>query len=202
MSRFAQHGVKVPADVVEIVGRPQVESVVLHPGLSPQVSEGCTVTLPPTWYGHLDDSRCCSLTIGQGSCPPCCSTAARSSSARTHGAAAPHHSAAALRRLRLGSAAHLRASRGVGADAGRLLQPRARTHLGRLERRRRLPYSEKPLAIVDLQSHVSAERFLEELPIARVAYVLRADAVSLELDGLLQDLLVPDRLASPRHLVK
>jgi hypothetical protein len=32
--------------------------------------------------------------------------------------------------------------------------------------------------------------------------VLRADAVSLELDGLLQNLLVPDQLASPRHLVK
>lgn len=64
MDRFALHGVKVPDDAFQIVGRPQVESIQVHPGPAPCVAEGCTVMYAPTWYGYLDDSRYCSLPIG------------------------------------------------------------------------------------------------------------------------------------------
>jgi hypothetical protein len=63
-------------------------------------------------------------------------------------------------------------------------------------------YSEKPLAVVNTQSYVSAEDFLKEIPVARAAYVVHADLVPLELQQVLDDLLVHDPLASRRREMK
>lgn len=63
-------------------------------------------------------------------------------------------------------------------------------------------YSEKPLAVVNTESCLSAEDFLEEIPVARAAYVIDADSVPLRLRQILDDLLVHDPLGSRRRAVK
>ena len=63
IDRFASHGVKVPRDAFEIVGRPQAEGIVIADrpiGERPNP----VVLYAPTWFGYLSDSHYSSLPIG------------------------------------------------------------------------------------------------------------------------------------------
>jgi hypothetical protein len=211
IDRFAQHGVKVPADAFEIVGRPQVESVVVHPGPPPQVAEGCTVMYAPTWFGYLDDSRYCSLAIGhevvtallQHGCTvvfrphPWCRRRQELAHEVDRIIRLLHSDASGSGRQHVyGPAAESERTLVDCFNLSHALISDVSSVVGDFL------YSEKPLAIIDTQSHVSAEHFLKEFPVARAAYVLHADSAPLELDGLLDELLVRDPLASRRHDVK
>ena len=58
--RYAAHGVAIPRDTFDIVGRPQVEGVATAEGPVPAEP---TVLYAPTWRGHVDETAYHSLPI-------------------------------------------------------------------------------------------------------------------------------------------
>ncbi len=62
--RYAAHGVTIPADKFEIVGRPQVEGVLPAAGPISAVEQP-TVLYAPTWRGHVAETMLDSLPIGE-----------------------------------------------------------------------------------------------------------------------------------------
>ncbi len=63
IDRFAAHGIAMPADIFEVVGRPQVEGVLPASGPVADI-EHPTVLYAPTWAGFYADSNHCSLPVG------------------------------------------------------------------------------------------------------------------------------------------
>lgn len=64
IDRYARHGVEIPAEKFEIVGRPQVEGIKrMRPGRGRR--EEKTVLYAPTWRGPYDDTRVYSLPHGR-----------------------------------------------------------------------------------------------------------------------------------------
>ncbi|MBW9206486.1 CDP-glycerol glycerophosphotransferase family protein [Mumia sp. zg.B17] len=59
--RYAAHGVAIPRDTFDVVGRPQVEGVRQVEG---PVPADPTVLYAPTWRGHVDETAYHSLPIG------------------------------------------------------------------------------------------------------------------------------------------
>ncbi|KAA1423694.1 hypothetical protein FE697_008950 [Mumia zhuanghuii] len=59
--RYAAHGVSIPREKFDVVGRPQVEGVDRFDG---PVPEKPTVLYAPTWRGHVDETAYHSLPIG------------------------------------------------------------------------------------------------------------------------------------------
>ncbi|QMW67558.1 CDP-glycerol glycerophosphotransferase family protein [Mumia sp. ZJ1417] len=59
--RYAAHGVSIPRDTFDVVGRPQVEGVTRVDGPVPAQP---TVLYAPTWRGHVDETAYHSLPIG------------------------------------------------------------------------------------------------------------------------------------------
>jgi hypothetical protein len=211
VDRFALHGVKVPKDAFEIVGRPQVDSIVVHPGPPPSVVEGCTVMYAPTWYGYLDDSRYCSLPVGYRIVSALiergCTVVFRPHPWARRRDELSREVDRIVRLLRTDSAVSGRRHLyGAAAESDRTLADCFNVADALISDISSVIgdflYSEKPLAIVDMQSYVSAEDFIKEVPVARAAYVLHADSVPLEVDRLLDDLLLHDPLAARRREVK
>ena len=63
IDRYARHGVHIPREKFQVVGRPQVEQIEPARGpLAQQVPP--TVLYAPTWQGPYADSRVCSLPLG------------------------------------------------------------------------------------------------------------------------------------------
>lgn len=61
--RYADHGVHIPEDKFDIVGRPQVEAVEQSDG---PVGTGRPVVLyAPTWRGHVEETKFDSLPLGE-----------------------------------------------------------------------------------------------------------------------------------------
>ena len=63
IDRYARHGVHIPLDKFEIVGRPQVELISPSRGPIAELSDK-TVLYAPTWRGPYADSRVYSLPLG------------------------------------------------------------------------------------------------------------------------------------------
>ncbi|WP_152364009.1 CDP-glycerol glycerophosphotransferase family protein [Microlunatus speluncae] len=70
--RYADHGVRIPADRFRVVGRPQVEAVEVSP-TAPSRFEGQArssldpdrpVLYAPTWRGHVTETQLSSLPVG------------------------------------------------------------------------------------------------------------------------------------------
>ncbi|MGH1562426.1 CDP-glycerol glycerophosphotransferase family protein [Mumia sp. DW29H23] len=59
--RYAAHGVAIPRDTFDVVGRPQVEGVTR---VDAPVPADPTVLYAPTWRGHVDETAYHSLPIG------------------------------------------------------------------------------------------------------------------------------------------
>ncbi|MCW2810732.1 MAG: hypothetical protein JWP61_1190, partial [Friedmanniella sp.] len=64
IDRYARHGVTIPREKFQIVGRPQVERIVPATGPVSAVAQP-TVLYAPTWQGPYADSRVYSLPIGR-----------------------------------------------------------------------------------------------------------------------------------------
>jgi hypothetical protein len=65
VDRYARHGVDIPAEKFEIVGRPQVETIdVRPPSWQPPEGHVPTVLYAPTWIGPFADSAVYSLPVG------------------------------------------------------------------------------------------------------------------------------------------
>ncbi|CAA9385497.1 MAG: Integral membrane protein [uncultured Propionibacteriaceae bacterium] len=63
IDRYARHGVHIPPEKFQIVGRPQVEAISKAPRPIAEI-EAPTVLYAPTWRGPFADSRVYSLTVG------------------------------------------------------------------------------------------------------------------------------------------
>lgn len=62
--RYAEHGVRIPADRFRIVGRPQVEDVVVVDPADRSRPAPQTVLYAPTWRGHVTETQLSSLPVG------------------------------------------------------------------------------------------------------------------------------------------
>ncbi|HEU5128885.1 MAG TPA: CDP-glycerol glycerophosphotransferase family protein [Glycomyces sp.] len=65
IDRYAAHGVSIPPEKFDIVGRPQV-SVLDIPRTAIGDVESPTVLYAPTWTGFYEDANYCSLPLGPG----------------------------------------------------------------------------------------------------------------------------------------
>ncbi len=64
IDRYARHGVQIPREKFQVVGRPQVEQI--HRAQAPIAANPApTVLYAPTWRGPFADSRVYSLPIGE-----------------------------------------------------------------------------------------------------------------------------------------
>lgn len=58
IDRYAEHGVKIPKDSFEIIGRPQLSNIEIR---NDKESNNYTVLLAPTWAGYYEDANFSSL---------------------------------------------------------------------------------------------------------------------------------------------
>jgi hypothetical protein len=206
IDRFAAHGVDVPPQLFEIVGRPQVADV----AVAPPAREGravTTVLYAPTWAGFHTDSAYSSLPIGvtivSALIARGCNVIYR-----------PHPYTGRTRALELASA---RIKELLRRDA----ESNGRKHAWgeQAELAMRLVdcfnasdalisdvssvvpdflYSEKPFAVCAMLGGLDA--FVDAFPIARGGYTIAGDARNL--DAVLDDLLGDDPLRPARHSLK
>ena len=206
IDRFAAHGVDVPPQLFEIVGRPQVADVMVAP--PPGRGHGVkTVLYAPTWAGFHIDSAYSSLPIGFAIVSELlqrgCTVIYR-----------PHPYTDRTRSLEAESA---RIKDLLRADA----QASGRKHVWgeRAEKTMSLVdcfnasdalisdvssvvpdflYSEKPFAVCAMLGGLDA--FVEGFPIARGGYTIASEASNL--GPVLDDLLGADPLRPARHKLK
>jgi hypothetical protein len=206
IDRFAMHGVDVPPQLFEIVGRPQVADVHVAPPQG-QGHPMKTVLYAPTWAGFHTDSAYSSLPIGvrivSALVERGCDVVYR-----------PHPYTGRTRALEVESA---RIKELLRKDA----EANGRKHVWgeRAEQAMSLVdcfnvsdalisdvssvvpdflYSEKPFAVCAMLGGLDA--FVEGFPIARGGYTIAADAANL--DDVLDRLLGDDPLRPARHSLK
>lgn len=206
IDRFAQHGVHVPLETFSMVGRPQVESIVV---VSTPISDmpNKTVLYAPTWAGFYEDSNYSSLPIGfdivANLIERGCRVIFRS---HPYTKRNKQHALAAERIERLleqdkdsGGADHVwgdeaehrmtivdcfNESNALIADVSSVIPD--------------FLYSEKPFALTAMRSSPAA--FAEDFPIAKAAYVINSDLSNLS--HSLDDLLRRDPLQEKRREIK
>ena len=206
IDRYARHGVHIPPEKFRIVGRPQVEQILLARGPIAAIDQP-TVLYAPTWQGPYADSRVYSLPLGR------------------------QIVAEALRRqVRVIFRAHpfnyrYPDARAMIAEIGALLDAdrdkSGREHLWGPAAEQEMSiedcfnasdamisdvsavvsdylHSGKPFAMVSIGT--MPEELVVAAPAARAAYVLREDLSNL--DSVFDDLLGADPLAAERHRTK
>jgi hypothetical protein len=207
IDRFASHGVEVPREAFEIVGRPQVESIEV--ATAPiEASTAKRVLYAPTWFGYLEDSRYCSLPIGaavvKGLIERGCTVIFRPHpwTGRT-----PDLAAAAAEIDELLAADVQRTGRqhrfGPDATAGDLFETFNAADAMISDVSSVIPdflYSEKPFAVTSMVPGVDLESFITEFPLAQAGYVLVGDLSNLE--QVLTNLLDTDPAAGRRRELK
>jgi CDP-glycerol glycerophosphotransferase (TagB/SpsB family) len=203
IDRYARHGVDIPREKFEIVGRPQVEAITKARGPIAQLADK-TVLYAPTWRGPFADSRVYSLPLGEQIVSALLSRGvtvifrAHPFNARFPDAVAMMESlhrmlaadaARTGRRHLWGAAAEqdlsveqcFNASDAMVADVSAVVSDYLQ--------------SDKPFSIVSMGR--SPEQLLADAPAAEAAYVLREDLSNL--DAVVDELLEADTLASVRR---
>jgi hypothetical protein len=207
IDRFASHGVEVPREAFEIVGRPQVESIeVAAAPISARTAK--RVLYAPTWFGYLEDSRYSSLPIGaaivQALIDRGCTVIFRPHpwTART-----PVLAAAAEQIDALLAADVERAGRqhlfGPAATSGSIFDTFNAADAMVSDVSSVIPdflYSEKPFAVTSMVPEVGPAEFIAEFPLAQAGYVLDGDLSNL--DQVLTDLLDTDPACGRRRELK
>jgi CDP-glycerol glycerophosphotransferase (TagB/SpsB family) len=204
--RYAAHGVWIPAEKFQVVGRPQVEAV--QPARRPIAEvEHPVVLYAPTWRGHVEETMLYSLPQGEKIVSALLARGAtvifrphpfsydfpedRSAAQRIQALLAKD--AAATGRAHLwGRAAEtergildcINASDAMVSDVSSVVSDYL--------------FSGKPFAMVSVPT--DPERFVVEYPLAAASYVVRADLANL--DEALNHLLGDDPLAARRRVTR
>ncbi len=201
IDRYPAHGVNIPREKFQIVGRPQVEGV-----QQPRPGPPGTVLYAPTWRGHVAETMLYSLPAGERIVA---ALLARGATVIFR----PHpfsydfpEDQAVIDRIQ----ARLRED---AAQTGRphLYGPAAESERGIIDCINASDamvsdvssvvsdylFSNKPLAIVAVPC--PAEQFVREYPVAAAAYVIDSDLRNL--DRVLDDLLGPDPRREARRSV-
>jgi len=207
IDRYAAHGVVIPREKFDIVGRPQVESIKVG---SADIS-GMTapvVLYATTWTSHYEDANYCSLPIGErivASLLRCGATVIMRPHPYTE------RSAASARHL-------LRLQQMLAADREQTGRPHvygppasAMSLLDCVNQSDAMIsdvsgvasdylYSAKPFALTNMRGD-TPDSFEASFPLARAAYVIDAGAPDLDgaLERILDDLLRDDPLAATRR---
>ncbi len=207
IDRFAQHGVEVPREAFEIVGRPQVEGIKVADPHSGTAS--ATVLYAPTWYGFLDDSRYSSLPVGAqivaGLLERGCTVLFRPHPwARRSGGLAEQvgriedllrrDQEVTQRRHTFGRAAEIDFSLVDCFNAADVLISDVSSVVADFL------YSEKPFAVTQMQPDLTEHEVTTEFPLAAGGYLLWGDAPTDE--AVLTDLLHHDPRADARRVLK
>ncbi|HZD98922.1 MAG TPA: CDP-glycerol glycerophosphotransferase family protein [Micromonosporaceae bacterium] len=207
IDRYGAHGVLIPREKFDIVGRPQVESIkVSTTGIRDVV--GPVVLYATTWTSHYADADYCSLPIGEEIVTKLLERGA-TIILRPHPYA--DRDAASVRRLD-------RLQQILAADRDRtgrqhVFGAAATTQMSLFECINRSDamisdvsgvasdflYSRKPFALTNMAGR-PADVFETSFPLAKAAYVIERNADNL--DPVLDDLLRDDPLASARQRVR
>ena len=206
IDRYARHGVHIPLDKFEIVGRPQVE--LISPSRRPIADPAAkTVLYAPTWRGPYADSRVYSLPLG-----PQIVEALLARGCRVVFRAHPFNERFPEARAAMSTIGSLleadrrktgtdhvwgdraqrewtvedcfNASDAMVADVSAVLSDYLK--------------ADKPFSIVSVGR--SPQQLLDDAPVARAGYVLRDDLSNLT--SMLDDLLERDPLAAVRQETK
>ncbi|TCC00326.1 glycosyl transferase [Micromonospora zingiberis] len=209
VDRFAANGVRMPAEMFSIVGRPQVENVAI--ATTPIASiTAPRVLYAPTWAGFYADSNYSSLHVGYDIIKALvargCSIVFR-----------PHP-------YTMRSAALLQESERIKTLLAEDRRANGRPHVFGPEAETKMSvvdcfnasdamvsdvssvvadylFSEKPFAMVAVST--PGDRFTDAFPLARASYVIDAHSGRVaNLDLVLDDLLGSDPLAATRHDLK
>jgi CDP-glycerol glycerophosphotransferase (TagB/SpsB family) len=200
--RYAAHGVRIPAEKFTVVGRPQVENVKQSTNSIADVPEP-TVLYAPTWRGHVEETMLYSLPVGERIV----------SALLARGATVifrPHpfsydfgEDAATIARIcSLLEADRRKTGRphlwGAAAEKDRSILDCINDSDAMVSDVSSVVsdylFSGKPFAMIAIPAE--AEPFVEEYPVARASYVVRADLA--DLDGQLEKMLGADPLAGRR----
>ncbi len=209
IDRFAANGVRVPAELFEIVGRPQVEDVAIAERPIGEI-ERPTVLYAPTWSGFYADSDYSSLRVG-----PQIVDALLARGCRV--VFRPHPYARRSAELRAATEQIIATLEADRARTGRehVYGPAAETEMSVVDCINASDalisdvssvvadylYSEKPFVMAAVSAR--ADAFTTEFPLARAAYVLDAHGGRLSgLDPVLDDLLGSDPRAAVRRELK
>jgi CDP-Glycerol:Poly(glycerophosphate) glycerophosphotransferase len=207
IDRYAAHGVLIPREKFDIVGRPQVESIkVSVTGIRDAVEP--VVLYATTWTSHYADANYCSLPIGEQIVANLLERGA-TVILRPHPYA--DRDPASVRRL-------AKLQQILAADRDRTGRPHvygtaATTQMSLFECINRSDamisdvsgvasdflYSMKPFALTNMAGR-TAEDFETSFPLARAAYVI--DSAGGNLDPVLDDLLRDDPLADIRQRMR
>ena len=207
IDRYGAHGVLIPREKFDIVGRPQVESIkVSTTGIRDVV--GPVVLYATTWTSHYADADYCSLPIGEQIVTKLLERGA-TIILRPHPYA--DRDAASVRRL-------ARLQQILAADRDRTGRQHvfglaATTQMSLFECINRSDamisdvsgvasdflYSRKPFALTNMAGR-PADVFETSFPLAKAAYVIERNADNL--DPVLDDLLRDDPLAGTRQRVR
>ncbi len=206
--RYADHGVRIPADRFRVVGRPQVEDVQVSPpapvdGRAHSTPE--TILYAPTWRGHVTETQLSSVAQGTKIVSALLDRG-RTVIFRPHPFSYHYPEDAALVRelQRLLAEDAARTGRrhlwGPAAESERTVLDCTNDSDAMITDVSAIVsdylYSLKPFAMVA----VPAGDFVRRYPIARGAYVLDGDLANLE--PVLDDLLGPDPHAAVRAQIR
>lgn len=209
IDRFAANGVSMPEDMFVIVGRPQVENVAVAQRPINQV-EAPTVLYAPTWSGFYADSNYSSLRSG-----PTIVKALLARGCRV--VFRPHPYARKSDFLKAACDEIFALLEQDAATSGRqhVFGPRAENEMTVPDCFNEADalvsdvssvvadflFSEKPFAMAAVST--DPDTFVEEFPLAQVAYVLDArHGRAPNIDEVLDDLLSKDPLAEKRRAMK
>jgi CDP-Glycerol:Poly(glycerophosphate) glycerophosphotransferase len=207
IDRYGAHGVLIPREKFDIVGRPQVESIKVSTGGISDVA-GPVLLYATTWTSHYADADYCSLPIGERIVTKLLERGA-TVILRPHPYA--DRDADSVRRL-------ARLQQILAADRDRtgrqhVFGAAAMTHMSLFECINRSDamisdvsgvasdflYSMKPFALTNMAGR-PADVFERSFPLAKAAYVIERNADNL--DPVLDDLLRDDPLAGTRQRVR
>ncbi|HET9872154.1 MAG TPA: CDP-glycerol glycerophosphotransferase family protein [Propionibacteriaceae bacterium] len=202
IDRYARHGVHIPADKFQIVGRPQVEAISKARAPIGQISTP-TVLYAPTWRGPFADSRVYSVPLGSDIVAALLERGA-TVIFRAHPFNYRFPDAAAMiesigRLLAADSESTGRAHRwGPAAEHDMTIEECFNASDAMISDVSAVVsdylQSDKPFSIVSVGR--SPAQLLADAPAARAAYVLREDLTNLKV--ILDELLVTDTLAPIR----
>nr|MBA3529406.1 CDP-glycerol glycerophosphotransferase family protein [Propionibacteriaceae bacterium] len=204
--RYAAHGVRIPADKFQIVGRPQVEGIAAAQGPISGVAQR-VVLYAPTWRGHVEETMLYSLPVGERIVASLLDRGA-TVIFRAHPFSYDFDDdAVTISRIQQLLAADAKATGrehlwGAAAESERGILDCINASDALVSDVSSVVsdylFSGKPFAMVAVPSEPAS--FVNEYPVAQAAYVVRGDLA--DLDAVLEQMLGPDPMNGRRAAVR